>query len=157
MVRFVIIGIVVAVALTLYALVDAAMTDASRARGVSKPIWIVLIVLLPVIGAILWFLIGKGSQQSRGTQSRRTAPDDDPRFTGTRLSSNDLDAHMRDLEDRLRELDNETFPGEQSGTTSHEVTAPESEAGARPEADEPDSGDSRSGESGKRPDGDSTP
>lgn len=182
MVRFVIIGIVVAVALTLYALVDAAMTDASRARGVSKPIWIVLIVLLPVIGAMLWFLIGKGAQQSRAAQQHRRAPDDDPRFTGTRLSSNDLDAHMRDLEDRLRELDNETFPGEQ----------PVSEAGASPEVDESiasetaqtvepstseatDSGttatdepstlpapeaesrDARSGEPGKRPDGESTP
>ncbi|WP_082305454.1 PLD nuclease N-terminal domain-containing protein [Leucobacter japonicus] len=114
MVRFVIIGIVIAVAFTLYALVDAAMTDASRARGVGKPVWIVLIVVLPVIGAALWFLIGKGSPQSqaRAAQVRRSAPDDDPRFTGTRLSSNDLDAHMRDLEDRLRELDNETFPGE---------------------------------------------
>ena len=112
--RVVIIGVVIAVALTLYALVDAAMTDASRARGVGKPVWIVLIVLLPVVGALLWFFIGKGSPESRARAqaARRAAPDNDPRFTGTNLSSQDLDAHMRDLEDRLRELDNETFPGE---------------------------------------------
>lgn len=111
MVRFVIIGVVIAVALTLYALVDAAMTDGSRARGVNKPVWIVIIAVLPVIGALLWFFIGKGSAAAQ--TARRIAPDDDPRFSGTRLSSSDLDAHMRDLEDRLRELDDETFPGEE--------------------------------------------
>lgn len=130
MVRFVIIGIVVAVAFTLYALVDAAMTDASRARGVSKPVWVVIVVLLPVIGGVLWFLIGKGSKSSAAP---RRAPDDDPRFTGTRLSNEDLDAHMRDLEERLRELDNETFPGEDQGATP-------SGSGRSPEAprEEPD-------------------
>ncbi|WP_241156094.1 PLDc N-terminal domain-containing protein [Leucobacter chromiireducens] len=111
MVRFGIIGIVIAVAFTLYSLVDAAMTDGARARGVAKPVWVVLIVVLPVIGGILWFVIGKGDAPA----ARPAAPDDDPRFSGTRMSSGDLDAHMRDLEDRLRELDEETFPGEQPG------------------------------------------
>lgn len=109
MVRLVIIGIVIAVAFTLYALVDAAMSDASRARGVPKPVWVVLVVVLPVIGGVLWFTIGKGSGASA---PRPTPPDDDPRFSGTRLSEEDLDAHMRDLEERLRELDDEVFPGE---------------------------------------------
>ena len=128
MVRFVIIGVVIAVALTLYALVDAAMTDGSRARGVNKPVWIVIIAVLPVIGALLWFFIGKGS--ARAQAALRPAPDDDPRFSGTRLSSTDLDAHMRDLEDRLRELDDETFPGE-------ERSAQRDAPGERTQAKEP--------------------
>lgn len=115
MVRFLIIGIVIAVAFTLYALVDAAMTDGARARGVSKPVWVVVIVLLPVVGGILWFMIGKGATPARRPQ----APDDDPRFAGTRMSSVDLDDHMKDLEDRLRELDDEVFPGE-----GHEPSEP---------------------------------
>ncbi|MFV0435183.1 MAG: PLD nuclease N-terminal domain-containing protein [Leucobacter sp.] len=119
MVRFVIIGVVLAVAFTLYALIDAAMTDASRARGVSKPVWIVLIVLLPVIGGALWFMLGKGS----GAPPAPTrAPDDDPRFTGTRMSGEDLDAHMRDLEERLRELDDEVYPGEQQESRATDGT-----------------------------------
>lgn len=123
MVRFVIIGVVIAVALTLYALVDAAMTEGSRARGMNKPVWIVIIAVLPVIGALLWFFIGKGAAQAQTT--RRSAPDDDPRFSGTRLSSTDLDAHMRDLEDRLRELDDEKFPGEEhpAGATADRASA----------------------------------
>ena len=121
MVRFVIIGIVIAVAFTLYALVDAAMTDGSRARGVSKPVWVVLVVVLPVVGGILWFLIGKGATPA----PKPSAPDDDPRFVGTRMSSEDLDEHLRDLEERLRELDEETFPGEPGGAAG-------GEPGARP-------------------------
>ena len=108
MVRFVIIGIVVAVAFTLYALVDAAMTDSTRARGVNKPVWVVIIVLLPVVGGVLWFMIGKGSPRP----PTPVAPDDDPRFTGKSMPAADLDARMRDLEKQLRALDDEVFPGE---------------------------------------------
>ncbi len=108
MVRLAIIGVIVAVAFILYALVDAAMSDPARARGVSKPVWVVLVVVLPVIGAILWFAIGKG----RGPAPAPTkAPDDDPRFSGTRLSPAEIDAHVEELEARLRELDEEVFPG----------------------------------------------
>jgi hypothetical protein len=119
MVRLVIIGVVVAAAFTLYGLVDAAMTDRSRARGVSKPVWVVLVVLLPVIGAALWFWIGKDRGRAPNPAPVR-APDDDPRFSGTRISDDELDAHMRELEDRLRELDEEKFPGEEGGGASDE-------------------------------------
>lgn len=111
MVRFIIIGAVIAVAFTLYSLVDAAMTDHSRARGVSKPVWIVIIVLLPVVGAVLWLMIGKGSPATGPASRTHVAPDDDPRFTGRQLSDAERDS-LRDLEARLRELDDETFPGE---------------------------------------------
>ena len=126
MVRFVIIGIVIAVAFTLYALVDAAMTDGSRARGVSKPVWVVIVVLLPVIGGVLWFMIGKGQTPA----APRVAPDDDPRFTGNRLSKDDLDDHMKDLEARLRELDDEVFPGEDGGRAAGSASAAGAGSGA---------------------------
>lgn len=106
--RFIIIGVVVAVAFTLYSLVDAAMTDGARTRGVSKPVWVVLIVVLPVIGGILWFMIGKGATPAAAP----VAPDDDPRFSAQSMSDEERET-LRDLEQRLRDLDDETFPGEQ--------------------------------------------
>ncbi|RGE19159.1 PLDc N-terminal domain-containing protein [Leucobacter sp. wl10] len=156
MVRFVMIGVVIAVAFTLYALVDAAMTDASRARGVSKPVWVVLVVVLPVIGGVLWFMIGKGA---KAADAPPRAPDDDPRFTGTRLSGEDLDAHMRDLEERLRELDNETFPGESDGDrpAAGEPRAPGPQDPSPPRdggEDAPENGDGHPNGSDTRPDGD---
>lgn len=147
MVRIAIIGIVIAAAFTLYALVDAAMADAARARGVSKPVWVVLVVVLPVIGAALWFTIGKG--RDGDVPVRETAPEDDPRFTGTQLSPDELDLHMRELEDRLRELDEEVFPGEPDeggGPGEPDPPAPGPDGGDRapgaddhraPDSDEP--------------------
>lgn len=135
--RFFIIGAVIAVAFTLYALVDAAMTDGARARGAAKPVWVVIIVVLPVIGGILWFTIGKGDEVAVAAV-RRTAPDDDPRFTGAQqMSEAELDAHMRELEERLRELDDEVYPGEES---------------AKPDVDEAprDDGDAESGPAADR-------
>lgn len=140
--RFAIIGIVIAVAFSLYALVDAAMTDHNRARGVAKPVWVVLIVVLPVLGGILWFVIGKGDED----MVRRHAPDDDPRFTGTKLSSSELDTHMADLEKRLRDLDDEVFPGEgdhPNGDTPNTTETPDAPGDSR--TDDP---------KGTRPDGD---
>jgi len=124
MVRFVIIGVVIGVAFTLYALVDAAMTHQSKARGVSKPVWIVIVAVLPVIGAALWIFLGKDRGQSPAPQPVRP-PDDDPSFSGTpKYSKEELDEHVRELEERLRELDQETFPGEADASD---------EGGARPD------------------------
>lgn len=121
MARVFIVGIVIAVAFTLYSLVDAAMTDPRRARGVPKPVWIVLIVVLPVIGGLLWLLMGKDSAVPPPRPP--VAPDDDPRFTGSRMSDAELEAHMRDLEERLKELDEETFPGEAPASGEDEPSA----------------------------------
>lgn len=108
MFRFAVAGVIVGIAFTIYALVDAAMSDAARVRALSKRAWVVVIALLPVIGAILWFTIGRprGSVHPRGL-----APDDDPRFSLPKLSQAEIDAHVRELEERLQELDNEEFPG----------------------------------------------
>ncbi|MEB4614650.1 PLDc N-terminal domain-containing protein, partial [Leucobacter sp. M11] len=122
MARLIIIGVVVGVAFTLYSLVDAAMSDPRRARGVAKPIWVVIIVVLPVIGGILWFLIGRGQPQPEGAQ---LAPDDDPRFTGNTLSQRDVDRTLRDLEQQLAALDEETFPGEPQRAATDAPSAPE--------------------------------
>jgi hypothetical protein len=114
MVRFWIIGIVVVVAFVLFALIDAAMSDPKRVRGVSKPIWVILIVLLPLAGAVLWFTVGK----ARGREKTRIAPDDDPSFTGrgrpSAESEAEMDARLKDLEEQLKALDEETFPGEET-------------------------------------------
>lgn len=108
MARIIILAVVLGVAFTLYSLVDAAMTDTERARGVPKPVWVVICVLLPVIGGILWFTIGKGDGALPAPQP---APDDDPRFGD--LSANGVDDRIADLEQQLRALDDEVYPGEE--------------------------------------------
>jgi hypothetical protein len=69
--------------LTLYALLDVALGDAAAQRLLSKPVWVVVVLLVPVFGAIAWLVLGRprGAAPARGgwpTASRST-PTDDPR------------------------------------------------------------------------------
>ena len=81
MTRFLIIGIAVALALTVFAGVDAILLDKYRVRGVPKGLWIVIIILLPVVGPVLWFLVGRGKKSEvKYRRGKPIAPDDDIDF-----------------------------------------------------------------------------
>ena len=65
-----------------YGLIDVIRTDRRQTKGISKPAWIVVQIVLPVIGAVLWFLIGRprGTGPAPAGYSHPVAPDDDPDF-----------------------------------------------------------------------------
>lgn len=104
MARFLLIGALLAVAFWVYSIVDCALQDATRHRGVSKPVWILIVILLPVLGGILWFVVGR---TRRSNAPARRAPDDDPEFLGTIGSIRDQDERIRRLEEELAALDSE--------------------------------------------------
>lgn len=95
---------VIAVALTIFTIVDVVLTDRGRVRALPKPVW-VLIAIIPVVGAILWFTIGRGP--SRVAATRVIAPDDDPDFLRDLSVKEDQDERIRRLEQELAELDDE--------------------------------------------------
>jgi hypothetical protein len=77
--------IVVPLAITIYALIDAIQTENTRVLYLPKLIWILLILLFTPIGGIAWLVTGR----QRGPQSGRRGPnypaaprgpDDDPDF-----------------------------------------------------------------------------
>ena len=105
MVRWFVIGGVAVVALTVYALVDLFITASNRLRAFPKPVWIAIIVVLPVVGPLLWLFIGK-NKPHRTTPP--VAPDDDPRFLGGLGES--AEERIRRLEEELRALDEEEPP-----------------------------------------------
>lgn len=73
-----VVGLVIAaLVFTIYAFVDCALTERLRVRGLPKALWLVVVIVLPVIGGLLWFLIGRGP-----TRRRFLPPDDDPAFFG---------------------------------------------------------------------------
>lgn len=121
----------VVVIVTVYAVVDCAMMQAERVRGLPKPAWLVVILLVPVIGVVLWFVIGRAPAGYRPAP-RPTAPDDDQRFLGS-ISKAEQDERIRRLEEELAALDDE-FPG-----TPAAPTTPEPDAGpaAPPRAEGP--------------------
>lgn len=87
-------------------IVDCALQPASRHRGVSKALWLVIVVLLPVGGGLLWFLIGRARPAHAQAAARGPlAPDDDPAFLRKLGSVADQNDRIRKLEEQLAELD----------------------------------------------------
>lgn len=118
MARILILGVVLAVAFTLYSLVDAAMTESRKARGVSKAVWVVICVVLPVIGGVLWFMVGKGDGSEPARP--RTMDDEDSEGYG-QMSADNVDERIADLEQQLRALDDEVYPGEQEALQDTDI------------------------------------
>ncbi len=90
-----VLAVLLAVGLIVYALVDLADSSEEERSGIPKGLWIVLILLLPYVGAIGWILMKRaavarpasqpvfGPTARPGNTRRRTAPvapDDDPDF-----------------------------------------------------------------------------
>ena len=83
MARLLIAAIVLAAAVTLYGLFDCLLRDRGLIRVLPKPAWALIILFIPVLGFILWYLFGRGSEDkpNRGTRPRgQVAPDDDPDY-----------------------------------------------------------------------------
>src|SRR2546422_11499767 len=100
----VVVAIVVLVVFV-YGLVDVIRTDARLAKGISKPAWIVVQIILPVVGAVLWFLIGRprGTGGAPAVYSHPVAPDDDPDF----LRNLEIRRRNQAEADRLKKLKDE--------------------------------------------------
>jgi len=107
MARFLFIAGIAAVCLTVFAVIDCALTDHRRARGIPKLLWVLVILVLPIVGALLWFFLGK--DRSTGTSQRRSvAPDDDPAFLRTLGTDQEQDERIRQLEQELADLDDDS-------------------------------------------------
>ena len=115
MVRVLLPVLLLLIAFWVYSIVDCALLSPTRHRGVSKPVWILIVVLLPVLGGILWFIVGRGRQR---TAPVSTAPDDDLEFLGSIGSISDQDERIRRLEAELAALDAEDADPDRPGTPS---------------------------------------
>lgn len=99
---------VVVVFVTIFAVVDSAMTHKDRVRGISKVLWILVILLFPIVGPALWFLVGKDRSGGAGSTGRRVGPDDDPEFLKRLGTDSDQDERIRRLEQELADLDSDS-------------------------------------------------
>ena len=103
----------------LYALIDALQTPSGLARTLPKPLWLVVIILVPLLGAIAWLIWGRAPREAYGASDSPTtsrlfgrgrgpvAPDDDPRF----LRQLDDEAWQR----KMRERRDGQTPGDTPG------------------------------------------
>lgn len=84
MARVLIVAGLLAFAFAVYAIVDCALSAGDRVRGLPRWAWILVVAVLPVVGGVLWFLIGSGRRQPVRPASRVIGPDDDPEFLRSR-------------------------------------------------------------------------
>ncbi|MHC6593092.1 PLD nuclease N-terminal domain-containing protein [Arthrobacter sp. C152] len=109
-----------------YGLVDVIRTEGRLTRGISKPAWIIVMILLPVLGAILWLLIGRprGTGPQPQAYPHPTAPDDDPDFLRNLEARrrNQAEAErLRKLKEQLEAKGRENNGKGQRGTDEHDT------------------------------------
>jgi hypothetical protein len=78
--KFLLAGI--AIVLVIYAFFDAVATPKAQIKVLPKPAWLVVIVLVPIAGALAWIVVG--TKRLRPGPGRRPlpprGPDDDPDY-----------------------------------------------------------------------------
>lgn len=60
--QFLISGVLLAV--TIFALVDVITRDSWRIKHLPKVMWVILIILLPLVGSIVWFVAGRDYERA---------------------------------------------------------------------------------------------
>ena len=78
-----VLGVLVGVALYIYFIIVVLRTPAGETRSLPKFVWLLLVVLIPLLGGVIWLALGR-VWPSPGTRFGRRrgpmAPDDDPTF-----------------------------------------------------------------------------
>lgn len=115
MLRFDIIFVLIELGLLIFALVDCISIYDDRIQSLNKIAWVFIIILLPIVGPLLWLIIGKDRSRNRPAEIARDArrplaPDDDPTFLSAHDRLSDQDARIRQLEAELKALNDEKDP-----------------------------------------------
>jgi len=113
--RVLLIGALLAVVFWVFSIVDCVAQPSIRHRGVNKPIWVLIVVFIPVLGGFLWFAVGR----VRAVQlAIPDSPADDPAFMDTVHPLSAQDERIRQLEEELAKLDaEEDLPQSPGGGT----------------------------------------
>ena len=105
---------VAAVILDVFALIDLRFIDRTRIRTFNKLVWALIIILVPIVGALLWFFIGRSSGGrgiSRRPARKPVAPDDDPAFLRRIREEQEAAERIRRLEQELADLEGDPDAG----------------------------------------------
>ncbi|GAA0801578.1 PLDc N-terminal domain-containing protein [Spirilliplanes yamanashiensis] len=84
MVRVFLLLAAVELVLVALALISCLSAEKRAVRGMPRALWVVVILLLPLLGPVLWFVAGRPRPQEPGGVRRKpprpASPDDDPDF-----------------------------------------------------------------------------
>ncbi|WTW96754.1 PLD nuclease N-terminal domain-containing protein [Streptomycetaceae bacterium NBC_01309] len=108
-------------AVLVYAFIDCLTTDEQKVRNLPKLAWVFIVLLVPLVGAIGWFVAGRPRRdRAAERRARFVAPDDDPEFLASLGKSNKEHEDMlkrweEDLKQHETELHDEGPEGEGDG------------------------------------------
>ncbi|WP_309128969.1 PLDc N-terminal domain-containing protein [Microbacterium sp.] len=93
--------------LMVFSLVDIIRRDDSQVKHMPKFVWLLLVVLLPLVGSVLWFAIGReypenGIQLGREPR-QRTAPSSQPAAPPARVDTRTTEEQIADLDREIEE------------------------------------------------------
>lgn len=102
-------------AVMVIALIDAITRRDDQVKHMPKFVWVFFIVLLPLIGSILWFTLGREYEQRstpmsfgdprRGQRDAQPTPPPAPRESRTteqQIADLEREMHLADLEEQVR-------------------------------------------------------
>lgn len=78
-----VLGVLVGVALYIYFILDVLRTPRGETRSLPKFVWLLLVILIPLLGGVIWLALGRVWPAPGSRLGRRRgplAPDDDPKF-----------------------------------------------------------------------------
>jgi hypothetical protein len=75
-----VIAVLLGLAVYIWFVVDVLRTSGASVRTLPKFVWLLIVVLVPLLGGLLWLLGGRPRGQRRRRRRGPTAPDDDPAF-----------------------------------------------------------------------------
>jgi len=115
--------------LWVYAIIDVISTDESVMRNLPKLVWLIIVIFVPVVGPLLWLILGRpqgvsfrpGGENSSSEYRPRhppaprpqapKGPEDSPEFLGqiddTAKRLREWEADLRRREEELRRRDDE--------------------------------------------------
>jgi hypothetical protein len=76
-------GVLLGLALYIWFVVDVVRTPSGSTRTLPKWVWLLVVVVLPLLGGVLWFIVGRPRRERPrfgGGRRQPMAPDDDPNF-----------------------------------------------------------------------------
>lgn len=110
MVRIIIFAALISVALTIYTLIECARSEARDVRSLPKPAWFAVLIFLPLVGAALWFSLGRPLSAQYNNVPTTKAPDDDEDFLRQLevwRRQQQREAELNQREEQLKRLEEE--------------------------------------------------
>jgi hypothetical protein len=93
--------------LWLFCLFDVITTDSARCRNLPKPVWLIIVLLLPDIGSLIWLVAGHPWQNQPGrdvrTGTARRYPEYDRPGRHVPLNPDDDEEFLRGLRERAEQ------------------------------------------------------